>query len=217
MKQEVLAQETLRRLRKKYPSFQTALEWDQPWQLIVAVALSAQTTDENVNRVTNKLFKKYPTPQAIAQAPIQELEQAVYSTGYYKSKAKNIKKLCAQLIQEHDSQVPTSMQELTKLAGVGRKTANVILHVLYNKAEGIVMDTHIARVTNRLGFTKKKSPRKAEKNMMQVLPKEDWKEWGDLLIQHGREVCSARNPSCASCVLNDICPSANTFSKNKQT
>lgn len=211
MQEEVLAQEVISRLREEYSGFVTALKFDTPWQLIVAVALSAQTTDENVNSVTKTLFEKYSSPQEIAQAPIQELEQDVYSTGYYKSKARNIKKMCTQLIQEHNSQVPDTMSELVSLAGVGRKTANVILHILYDKAEGIVMDTHIARVTHRLGFTKKKSPTKAEKKMMKVLPRSDWREWGDLLIQHGREICESRKPKCEECVLNDICPSAYTI------
>lgn len=217
MKPAERAQQTLARLREAYPPFDTALEWQEPWQLLVAVALSAQTTDENVNSVTKELFTDYPTPQAIAQAPQEELEQAVYSTGYYKSKARNIKKLCADLVERYDSAVPDSMQELVTLRGVGRKTANVVLHVLHRKTEGIVMDTHIARLTHRLGFTEKKNPRRGERVMMQVLPKQDWKEWGDLLIQHGREVCTARKPACSECVLADICPSAFTFAHNKES
>jgi endonuclease-3 len=211
MNKEERAQEVLKRLRPEYPGFVTALDFEEPWQLIVAVALSAQTTDENVNAVTKELFAKYPTPQSIAQASINELEQDVYSTGYYKSKARNIKKLCSQLINEFDSEVPDEMSELITLAGVGRKTANVVLHILHDKAQGIVMDTHIARLTHRLGFTKKKSPSLGEKTMMKILPQNDWKDWGDMLIQHGREVCDARKPDCEGCVLNDLCPSAFTF------
>ena len=217
MKQAEHAQEVLRRLREEYPSFETALKWREPWQLLVAVALSAQTTDENVNAVTNKLFKEFPTPNAIAQASQEELEEAVYSTGYYKSKARNIKKMCQDLVEKHSGDVPNTMQELTQLAGVGRKTANVVLHVLHQKNEGIVMDTHIARLTHRLGYTNKKSPAQGEKKMMQVLPKKDWKEWGDLLIQHGREVCHARKPACNTCVLNDVCPSAYDFNHFQAT
>lgn len=217
MHDEKRAQQILTHLRKQYPSFETALTWREPWQLLVAVALSAQTTDENVNEVTKQLFKQYPTPQAIAQASQEALEEAVYSTGYYKSKARNLKKLCNELVEQHDGEVPNTMKQLTQLAGVGRKTANVVLHVLHNKTEGIVMDTHIARLTHRLGFTKKKSPRQGEKKMMQVLPKEDWKQWGDLLIQHGRAVCSARKPACEQCVLADLCPSAYQFKHYKQT
>jgi endonuclease III len=205
------AKTIIARLQKQYPLFETALEWREPWQLLVAVVLSAQTTDENVNAVTKKLFKKYPAPKAIAQAKQEELEKDVYSTGYYKSKARNIKSLCTDLIEKHLGEVPDTMQKLTQLPGVGRKTANVVLHVLYKKTEGIVMDTHIARVTHRLGFTQKKDPLIGEKIMMHVLPKEEWKTWGDLLIQHGRIVCQARNPRCNKCVLNDICPNSYQF------
>ena len=205
------AQQILTRLREEYPSFETALTYEEPWQLLVAVALSAQTTDENVNEVTKELFKKYPTPNEVAQASQEALEEAVYSTGYYKSKARNIKQLCKDLVEKHGGEVPDTMQQLTQLAGVGRKTANVVLHVLHQKTEGIVMDTHIARVTHRLGYTNKKSPAQGEKKMMQALPQKDWKEWGDLLIQHGREVCHARKPACDKCVLADLCPSSYQF------
>ncbi|MFT4250798.1 MAG: endonuclease III [Candidatus Woesearchaeota archaeon] len=210
MNQKARAEKILTRLSKEYPHFITALDWSTPWQLLVAVVLSAQTTDENVNNVTKELFTKYSSPKQIAAAPLEELEQDIYSTGYYKSKARNLKKLCEQLA-ENNNEVPDNMQELITLAGVGRKTANVVLHILYNKAEGIVMDTHIARVTNRLGYTKQKNPEKAEKKMMQVLDSKDWRAWGDLLIQHGREVCHARKPRCNECVLNNLCPSANNI------
>lgn len=191
--------------------FETALDWENPWQLLVAVMLSAQTTDENVNRVTQDLFTKYSSPRDIANASLKELEQDVYSTGYYKAKAKNLKALCKALITDCAGIVPDTMKELTALPGVGRKTANVVLHVLHDKREGIVMDTHIARLTHRLGFTKKKSPSKGEQVMMRVLPNEQWKEWGDLLIQHGRKVCHAKKPRCHDCVLSDVCPSAFSF------
>ncbi len=205
MRQKERAQEVLKRLRTQYPSFITALDWEKPWHLLVAVMLSAQTTDENVNKVTKKLFQKYSHAKDIARATIKELEKDIYSTGYYKAKAKNLKALSTELAQRNE-RVPDDMEELITLPGVGRKTANVVLHVLYGKTEGIVMDTHIARVTQRIGFTKEKNPPLAEKKMMRVLPKTDWKEWGDLLIQHGRKICDARKPLCEQCVLNDICP-----------
>ncbi len=215
MKLQARAQEVITLLEKEYPVFETALDWEEPWQLVAAVLLSAQTTDENINRVTKTLFKKYPTPQAIANASIKELEQDIYSTGYYKAKAKNLKGMCTALVTEHNGVVPDSLAQLITLPGVGRKTANVVLHVLHDKREGIVMDTHIARVTHRLGFTKEKHPLKGEQTMMRILPNTQWKEWGDLLIQHGRKVCHARKPHCEKCVLSDICPTGKTILKTR--
>lgn len=201
----------IKRLEKQYPDFITALDWEEPWQLVAAVLLSAQTTDENVNSVTKNLFKKYRSPQEIAQTPLKALEKDVYSTGYYRAKARNLKGMCVKLVEEFGGVVPDSLDELITLPGVGRKTANVVLHVLFDKREGIVMDTHIARLTHRLGFIDKKSPALGEKTMMQVLPNNLWREWGDLLIQHGREICDARKPLCEKCVLQDLCPSAHSF------
>ncbi len=215
MRQKQRAQTIIALLEEEYPTFETALEWKEPWQLLVAVMLSAQTTDENVNRVTKKLFKKYPSIKSIAQAPITEVEQAVYSTGYYKAKARNLKALCTALIDQHQEKIPDTLATLTTLPGVGRKTANVVLHVLHDKREGIVMDTHIARLTHRLGFTKEKSPTKGEQVMMRVLPESQWKEWGDLLIQHGRKVCHARKPQCEDCVLSTLCPTGTTILKKR--
>lgn len=205
------AQEVLERLRNEYPVFDTALRWKEPWQLLAAVLLSAQTTDENINRVTKKLFSVLDTPEKIAKADREQVEQLIYSTGYYKAKASNLQRCMQMLIEKYRGEVPGSMEELVKLPGVGRKTANVVLHILHQRAEGIVMDTHIARVTNRLGFTEKKSPKKGEQVMMELLPKEDWKDWGDYLIQHGRKICHARKPQCNVCPLRDICPSAGSF------
>ncbi len=203
---EEKASEVIRRLKKVYGSgFRTALNWRSDWQLLIAVILSAQTTDENVNKVTEVLFKRFTSPKQIADADISDLEKVVYSTGYYRSKARNIKACCDHLVNDFNGRVPDNMNDLIKLPGVGRKTANVILHVLFGKAEGIVMDTHITRVTQRIGFIDKKDPLLGEAVMKSLLKPDLWGLWGDLLIQHGRKVCHARNPSCDKCVLNDLC------------
>ena len=208
MDEKKKALEVLRLLGKDYEEFGTELRYEKPWQLLVSVLLSAQTTDENTNKVTKELYKKYKTPRDIAKVKLPALEKDIYSTGYYKAKARNLKNMCAALTERHDGKVPDSMEELVALPGVGRKTANVVLHILYGKEEGIVMDTHIARVTYRLGFTNKKDPLKGEQRMMELLPRKYWKRWGDFLIQHGRKVCDAKKPKCAECRLNKICPSA---------
>jgi endonuclease III len=198
-------------LEQEYEVHGTILRWEKPWQLLVAVMLSAQTTDANVNKATPALFKKYSSPAAIANASSEELERLVYSTGYYKAKARNLKALCQALVEQHDEKVPETMEDLVKLPGVGRKTANVVLQVWKGARHGVVMDTHISRVTHRLGFTAKKDPVLGERVMMEVLPKDKWLEWGDLLIQHGRKICTAKKPACEKCSLTKICPSAYEF------
>lgn len=198
-------------LSEEYPIHGTELIWHEPWQLLISVMLSAQTTDANVNSVTPRLFAQYPAPKDIAEAPIEDLERTVYSTGYYHAKARNLKALCTALVERHDGQAPETMEELIALPGVGRKTANVVLQVWKHERHGIVMDTHISRVTHRLGFIGRKDPVVGEQVMMEVLPKEHWLEWGDLLIQHGRRVCAAKKPACDRCVLKEICPSAFQF------
>lgn len=199
------AKKILRALRKTYPDVECALHHKNPFELAVSTILSAQCTDKRVNRVTPTLFKKYPTPKHFAKAPIQDIEKMIHSTGFYKNKAKSIKGLCQKLVTEPKGQVPKTMEELVKLPGIGRKTANVILGVAYG-VPGIVVDTHVTRLTNRMGLTKQKDPVKIEFEMMDLIPKKDWTDFGLLLIAHGRAICEARKPKCEACLINTLCP-----------
>lgn len=197
-------------LRKRYPPFVTALTWKTDWQLLVAVILSAQCTDERVNRVTPALFKALPTIKDFVHVPQLKLEKLIFSTGFYRSKAKNIKAAARTIIERHNGQVPATMDELVALPGVGRKTANVILHVVHEKTEGIVVDTHIYRVSKRTGAARGNTPEQIERNLMQSLSKRYWIEYGNLAIQHGRAICHARKPDCTRCPLKNTCPSSLT-------
>ena len=173
--------------------------------------LSAQTTDVTVNIVTQTLFKKYRTAEDYAKADIKELEQDIRSTGFYHNKARNLQNCCRLLIEKFHSQVPKTMEELLELPGVARKTANIVLYNAYGTIVGIAVDTHVRRLSERLGLTQQKDQDKIEKDLMQITPKEKWMELTDLLIFHGRQICVARKPKCEVCVLNKICPSAFTF------
>lgn len=195
----------LKILLKTYGKAECALHHQNPFQLAVATILSAQCTDKRVNIVTPPLFKKYPTPKHFTKAPQAAIEQAVRSTGFYKNKAKAIKGLSQKLLSEHGGKVPRTLEELVKLPGIGRKTANVILGVAYD-IPGIVVDTHVTRLTNRMGFTKQKDPVKIEFEMMKIFPKKDWNDFGLLFIQHGRAICSARKPKCEVCPIATLCP-----------
>jgi len=199
-------------LEKQFPNAKIALKYSNPLEILVATMLSAQTTDERVNIVTQKLFKKYRTPQDYANADIKELEQDVRSTGFYHNKARNLKKCCQLLIEKYNSQVPKTMDEMLELPGVARKTANIVLYNAYGVISGIAVDTHVRRVSQRLGITEHEDPAKIEQDLMQITPKDKWMKLTDLLIFHGRQVCIARKPKCETCVLNKICPSAFTFS-----
>lgn len=181
------------------------LNHETPWQLLVATMLSAQCTDERVNMVTKDLFVKYPDVYAFAKADLKELEQDIYSTGFYKNKAKNIIGCANQIIERHNGEVPSSISELTALDGVGRKTANVIRGNIFCEAS-IVVDTHVKRISNLLGLTKESDPEKIEYDLMKVLPKEQWILYNMQIITHGRRVCIARRPKCSECVLYDVCP-----------
>ena len=198
-------------LEKQYPNAKTALNYSNPLEILVATMLSAQTTDERVNIVTQNLFKKYRTPQDYANADIKELEQDIRSTGFYHNKARNLKKCCQILVEKYHSQVPKTMEELLELAGVARKTANIVLYNAYGIISGIAVDTHVRRVSQRLGLTEHDDPAKIEQDLMQITPKEKWMKLTDLLIFHGRQVCIARKPKCEICVLNKICPCAFAF------
>jgi endonuclease-3 len=195
-------------LDPEYPNVKTALNYRNPLEMLIATILSAQTTDKQVNIVTKSLFEKYQKPEDYANADLSELEQDIRSTGFYRNKAKNIKKTGQTLVEEYNSQVPRKMDELIKLPGVARKTANIVLSNAYGIVVGIAVDTHVRRLSQRLGLTKNTNPDKIEKDLMQIVPKSDWEKITDLFIFHGRNVCSARKPKCNICVLNKICPSA---------
>jgi endonuclease-3 len=198
-------------LEKQYPNAKTALNYANPLEILVATMLSAQTTDVTVNAVTKTLFKKYRTAQDYANADIKELEQAIHSTGFYHNKAKNLQNCCKLLVEKFHSQVPKTMEELTELPGVARKTANIVLYNAYGVTAGVAVDTHVMRLSQRLGLTEQKDQNKIEQDLMQLTPIEKWMPLTDLLIFHGRQVCMAKKPNCAGCVLNKICPSAFTF------
>jgi len=203
---------TIEMLKKKYPNAKIALTYSNPLELLVATMLSAQCTDERVNVVTKTLFKKYRTPQDYAKADLNELEQEIRSTGFYRNKAKNIKASSQLLIEKYQSKVPQTMEQILELPGVARKTANIVLQNAYGIIKGIAVDTHVRRVSKRLGFTENEDPDKIEQDLMQLVPQSEWKRITDLLISLGRDVCTARKPKCETCVLNQTCPSAFKFS-----
>ncbi len=194
-------------LKKEYPDTKIALKFTNPLEILVATILSAQCTDERVNMVTKDLFKKYRTAKDYAQADISELENDIRSTGFYRNKAKWIKNGCKMLVEKFDSKVPDNMEDLIKLPGVARKTANIVLSNAYGVIEGIAVDTHVKRLSQRLGLTKNKNPDKIEQDLMSLVPREDWFLFTYLLITHGRKICKARKPLHKVCVLYDLCPS----------
>ena len=198
-------------IEKQYPNAKTALNFTNPLEILLATILSAQTTDVTVNIVTKNLFKKYRTAEDYVNADIVEVEQVIHSTGFYHNKAKNLQKCCQLLVEKFHSQVPKTMEELLELPGVARKTANIVLYNAFGITAGIAVDTHVTRLSQRLGLTKQKDQNKIEQDLMQITPKERWMPLTDLLIFHGRKVCMAKKPQCEVCVLNKICPSAFTF------
>jgi endonuclease-3 len=198
-------------LEKEHPDAKIALQFTSPLELLVATILSAQCTDERVNIVTKILFKKYVKAEDYANADLAELEQDIKSTGFYRNKALNIKKCCQLLVEKYNSQVPRTMEELIELSGVARKTANIVLSNAFGVVEGVAVDTHVRRLTQRLGLTESDDPAKIEVDLMNIVPREKWMRITDLLIFHGRRVCVAKKPKCEVCVLNKICPSAFTF------
>lgn len=196
-------------LKKAYPDTKTALQFNTPFQLLIATVLSAQTTDTQVNKITKDLFKKFPGPKEFADAKIQDIEKSISSINFYKTKAANIKKLSEKIEKDFNGKVPDSMDKLITLPGVARKTANVVLSQAFGKNQGIVVDTHVKRVSNRLGLTKNTDPEKIEKDLMRIIPEKEWGNFSFRIIQHGRKVCKAKNPLCNECVLSKICPSYN--------
>jgi len=192
-------------LKKSYPDVRTQLVHDNPFQLLMATILSAQCTDRQVNQATPGLFHQFPTPEAIAKAPIKKIEKLIHSTGFYHNKALNLKRCCTMLVQEHEGKVPSTLEELVLLPGVGRKTANVVLGAAFG-IPGMVVDTHVARISKRLGLTMNTNPEKIEYDLMEIIPKKEWNFFSLYLIYFGREICRARNPLCATCQMLKLCP-----------
>lgn len=200
--------EIMRRLRAAHPDAKCALDYGNGLELLVATILSAQCTDERVNKVTPALFARYPSAQAFAEADRTELEEMIHSTGFYRNKAKNVQEACRRIVVEYNGEVPDAMAALLTLPGVARKTANVVLGNVYGIADGVVVDTHVKRLAERLGLTTHTDPDKIERDLMQLAPQAEWVELANLLIFHGRRVCDARKPRCADCTLCDLCPSS---------
>jgi endonuclease-3 len=200
------AQTVLTGLRREYPQAECALLHRDPLQLLVATILSAQCTDERVNMVTPPLFHKYPDAKAFADADFAELGEVIHSTGFFNAKARHIIGTCKAIIERHAGEVPRTLDALVALPGVGRKTASVVLGVAWGLVEGVVVDTHVYRLTRRLGLSRGNSPEAVERDLMALLPQGDWIEWSDRLIWHGRRVCNARRPRCSACFAEGICP-----------
>jgi endonuclease-3 len=194
------------RLNSDYPGATCALENETPFELLVATILSAQCTDVRVNMVTPELFRRWPTAAEMARAPIKSLEKAIQSTGFYRNKAKNIKAASQAIMERHNGEVPRDMASLVALPGVGRKTANVVLGTAYGLATGVVVDTHVTRISNRLGLTKHKDAVKIEQDLMRIVPQEEWVDFAHRMIHHGRQICTARKPKCPECSMNSFCP-----------
>ncbi|WP_455276125.1 endonuclease III [[Eubacterium] cellulosolvens] len=198
-------------LEKEHPDAKIALRFSNPLELLVATILSAQCTDDRVNIVTELLFKKYKKAEDYANAELKLLEEDIKSTGFYRNKAKNIKKCCQLLVEKYDSEVPKTMDSMLELPGVARKTANIVLSNAYGVIRGIAVDTHVQRLAQKLGLSENKNPDKIERDLMNMVPENFWKRITDLLIFHGRRVCVARKPKCSICAIKDLCPSAFKF------
>ena len=200
------AAKIVRLLGRHYPNATCSLDFQSPLELLVATILSAQCTDERVNIVTKDLFRKYRSAADYAQAPLADLEKDIQSTGFYRNKAKSIQNCCRLLAEQYDGQVPQDIDQLVELPGIGRKTANVILGTAFGIASGVVVDTHVTRLSHRLGLSQQKDAEKIEKDLMQVIPGKEWVAFSHRMIQHGRKVCVARKPQCVICPLNAVCP-----------
>jgi endonuclease III len=206
--QQQRAIEILLRLKHLYPEAPCTLDYETPVQLMVATILAAQCTDERVNKVTPELFRRYPTAADLAAAEVEEIENLVRSTGFFRNKAKNIQAACQRIMTEFGGEVPQLMEELITLPGVARKTANVVLAHAFDLHMGVTVDTHVKRLTYRLGLTKHTDPIRIERDLMRLIPQPDWENWSIRLVYHGRAVCNARSPQCDRCSLVDLCPSA---------
>jgi len=195
-------------LKRAHPDAKCALNHSNAFELLIATILSAQCTDERVNKVTADLFRKYRKPEAYLKVPATELQEDIRTTGFFRNKTKSILGACKMLVEEFDGEVPQSMAELLKLPGVARKTANVVLGVAYGKSEGVVVDTHVSRLSHRLKLTRHRDAGKIEKDLMEIVPRRNWIEFAHLLIFHGRRICKARRPLCEECVVEELCPSS---------
>lgn len=193
-------------LRREYPDAECALRHASAFQLLIATILSAQCTDERVNMVTGPLFEHYPTAADLAAVPLPVLEKAIQSTGFFRNKAKNIQACCQQLVDQHGGEVPQDLEALVRLPGVGRKTANVVLGTFFGLPTGVVVDTHVTRISQRLGLTRNQDAEKIERDLMELLPKREWIDFSHRVIHHGRRVCQARKPNCEGCSLAELCP-----------
>jgi len=200
------AAKVVRALKRDFPDVTAALRHETPLQLLIATILSAQCTDERVNVVSKTLFKKYPTAADLAKVRLPVLENAIHSTGFYRNKAKNIKACCRKLVELYDGEVPQDLDLLVELPGIGRKTANVVLGTAFSMTTGVVVDTHVARISRRLGLTERKDPVKIEQDLMERVPRKEWIDFSHRMIHHGRRVCSARKPRCGECSMSKFCP-----------
>ena len=198
-------------LHKAYPRSRTALSFETPLQILVSTILSAQCTDERVNKITPQLFRRYRTPHDFASADQKALEKEIRSTGFFRNKAKNIIGSSKKIVEDFDGDVPDNMEDLLTLPGVARKTANIVLSSGFRKVEGIAVDTHVGWLAQRLGLSKEKNPDKIEKDLMAIVLKKDWLDFNTMLVNHGRKVCPSRKPRCPACQLKQLCPSANKF------
>ena len=198
-------------LHKKYPQVRTALSFENPLQILIATILSAQCTDKKVNEITPGLFAKYPTASAFANADLKALEEEIRPTGFYRNKSKNIVGACQKIVSDFGGEVPDTMQDLITLPGVARKTANIVLSSGFHKAEGIAVDTHVKRLSGRLGLSRQKDPDKIEQDLLAVVPHSEWLDFNYLLVNHGRALCPARKPLCPQCPLSPHCPSVAEF------
>jgi len=202
------AAEILQRLDDEYPEAKTALDFGSPYELLAATILSAQCTDERVNKVTPALFRRFPTARDLAGAKPSEIEDLIRSTGFFRNKTKSLLGMANAVADRHDGEIPDTMDELVNLPGVGRKTANVVLGNAFGKDEGVVVDTHVGRLSRRLGLTREDDPVRVERDLMKLFPPESWTGLAHVLIFHGRAICRAQRPRCPDCVLSDICPSS---------
>lgn len=200
-----IAIKVIEKLKEYYPEATCSLDFKTPFQMVVAVMLSAQCTDERVNKTTPSLFEKYSTPEDICNMEVEELERIIHPCGFYKNKAKNIKAMAKEIIEKYDGKVPETMEELTMLPGVGRKSANVVMLEAFNNPQGIAIDTHAKRIANRLGLSKQTDPSKIEQDILKLIPKEYYKDVNHLLVWHGRKTCDARKPKCKECPINTYC------------
>jgi endonuclease-3 len=205
------------KLESAYPHEEgTMLQWKTPLDLLIATILSAQSTDEQINRITPALFKRYKTAKDYADSSVDELESYIHASGFYHRKSQLIQAACRQIIDEFNGEVPRNMEDLLKLKGVARKTANIVLGNAYGVIEGIAVDTHVMRLSQRLGWSKEKDRDKIEQDLLRLIPRDKWYEVNYLLIAHGRHVCEARRPDCEHCQINELCPSAFTFPHNRR-